>query len=205
MRVCQADRFHRAESKGFAAPLSHYLNRQAAFEVGRSFPFPELGFFAFQQVVDERLVLFGVQGAVDVIGPFALVIARLKPGLVEVDGFLVHDGGYGVEEGKRIFAGQFTNGACQSFGRQRATGDDDFFPIFGDRACNFFAADFDQGLRFQCRLHGGRKSLPVDGQRSPGRDLIGIGGLHDQGVQATHFLMQQSDRVEIGIVGAKRI
>src|SRR4029078_289826 len=50
-----------------------------------------------------------------------------------------------------------------------------------------------------------RKSLAVDGQRAAGGDLIGVGGTHDKGAQAPHFLMRETDGVVLLVVGAKRV
>ena len=49
------------------------------------------------------------------------------------------------------------------------------------------------------------KSIAVDGQRTAGGHLVGVGGAHDQGTQTAHFGVQQPDRVIGGIVRAEGI
>jgi hypothetical protein len=50
---------------------------------------------------------------------------------------------------------------------------------------------------------GSGKSVAVDRQRAAGRNLVGVGGAHDQRAQPAHFGVQQPDRVVGGVVGTK--
>ena len=54
-------------------------------------------------------------------------------------------------------------------------------------------------------LHGGRKAVPVDRERAAGRQLVRVGGAHDQRAGAAHFLVDHADRVVGGIVGAEGV
>ena len=65
--------------------------------------------------------------------------------------------------------------------------------------------NFDQRMIVERFGDGGGKSVAVDRQCAAGRNLIGVGGAHDQRAQPAHFGVQQSDRVVGGIVGAKRV
>ena len=70
----------------------------------------EDGLVAGDQRVDEGVILLARQRAIDVVGAGAagpgLVVARLEPGLVEIDRVAMHDRGDGVEKGERVFAGE---------------------------------------------------------------------------------------------------
>ena len=84
MRVGEPERFHRAVAQRLTPALGHDLDRQAAVEIGRAFPFMEGGLVAGDQRVDEGLVLRTRQRAIDVVDTRAtgtgLVVARLEPG-----------------------------------------------------------------------------------------------------------------------------
>src|SRR3546814_13822618 len=86
---------------------SDLLDGQAALEVGRRlFPLLEIGLLAGDERGDESLVLRLVERAVHVVGGAAagagLVVARLHPGLGEVDRLLVDDGRDGIEIGRAL-------------------------------------------------------------------------------------------------------
>ena len=127
MRVGQPHRLHRPVAQRLAPALGHDLDRQAAVEIGRAFPFLELGLVAGDQRVDEGVVLRLVHRAVDVVlagaaGP-DLVVARLEPADVHVDRVEMDDRRDGVEEGERIGAGRRLRSrsasAARSAGRWR--------------------------------------------------------------------------------------
>ena len=144
-RIGQAERLHRAVAQRLAAALGHHLDRQAAVEIGRRrFPIVEFGFIAGDQCVDEGVVLFARQRAIDVVGAGAaragLVVARLEPGLLEVDRFAMHDRRDGVEEGERVFAGQSAD-AGREVGRGKRAGGDDHAVPFGGRQRHFAALE----------------------------------------------------------------
>ena len=94
----------------FAAALGHDFDRQATVEIGRAgLPVVEGSLVAGEQRVDESVVLLAREWAIDVIGAGAagpgLVIARLEPGLIEIDRVAMHDRGDGVEKGELFLAG----------------------------------------------------------------------------------------------------
>ena len=89
-RIGQAERLHRAVAQRFAAALRHHLDRQATVEIRcRRLPFVKRCLVAADQRVDEGVVLFACERAVDVIGARAagtgFVIARLEPGGIQID------------------------------------------------------------------------------------------------------------------------
>ncbi|MCY1239343.1 hypothetical protein D9M72_521350 [compost metagenome] len=47
--------------------------------------------------------------------------------------------------------------------------------------------------------------MTIDGERAAGRNLVGIGGLHDQRAGKAHFRMQNADRIAGRIIRAERI
>ena len=67
VRIGEADRLHRAVAQGLAAALRHHLDRQAAVEIGGVLEILEGDFFAFEQGVDEGLVLLAVERTIDVV------------------------------------------------------------------------------------------------------------------------------------------
>ena len=111
MRIRKAERFHRTMPQRLASALGHDFDRQAAIEIRRRhFEIPENGFLAGEQRIDEFAVLPARQRTVDVIGAGAarpgFVVARLKPGDIEIDRIAMNDRGQGIEECQRVFAGQ---------------------------------------------------------------------------------------------------
>ena len=108
--VGEADGLHGAEAEGVAAAAGGLFDGQAAFEVlellgraGSGKFLPVLGFDGLGggEGVEEALVLFFGEGAVDVVGG-ALVLARGEVDLGHVDGGGVDDGGDGVVEGEVV-------------------------------------------------------------------------------------------------------
>ena len=209
VRVGQAHRLHRPVPQRLRAALGHDLDRQAAVEIGRAFPFLEFGLLAVEQRLDEGLILGLVHRAVDVVLAGAarpdLVVARLEPADIHVDRIEMDDRRDGVEEGERVGAGFLCDCVSQRRRRQRAGGDDRLVPICRRQARNFLARDRDQGMRFEPCGDGGRKAVAVDGQRAAGRHLVGVAGRHDQRAGQPHLGMQQPDGVVLGVVGAERV
>src|SRR5262245_39888091 len=98
-------------AKRLRAALGHHLNRQAAVKIWRrSLPLMETGLVGGEQGRDEGLVLFASERTVDVVGAgparAGLVVARLEPGLIEVDTVTMHDRRDRVEKCELLFAGQ---------------------------------------------------------------------------------------------------
>src|SRR6185437_6119230 len=61
--------------------------------------------------------------------------------------------------------------------------------------------DLDQGMLAQRFGNGGRKPVAIDRQCATGRNLVGVGGAHDQRAEATHFGMQQPHGIVGGVIG----
>ncbi len=59
------------------------------------------------------------------------------------------------------------------------------------------------------RVHGGGDGIgepdAVHGQRAARRELVGVGGAHDQRAAAPHFFVQQADGVVLVVVGAEGV
>ncbi len=117
MGVGKAHRLHRPMTQGFRPAFSHHLDRQAAVEIGCSFPFLEVGLVAFDQCGHERLILLLVHGAVDVVFSGAaganLVIARLEPADIHIDRIKMDNWSNGIEEGQSIRSCLRLNGLSQ--------------------------------------------------------------------------------------------
>ncbi len=60
-------------------------------------------------------------------------------------------------------------------------------------------------MRLERARHLGGETLAVDRKRAACRQLVGVRGLHDQGVRAAHLLMQQADRIRLPFVGAEGV
>ena len=208
--VGQADRLHRAVAQRLAAALRHHLDGQAAVEIGRrGFPFLEVGLVAGNQRIDEGFVLRLVHRAVDVILAVAarpdLVVARLEPGHVHVDGFAVDDGRDGVEEGQLLLARQRQDRFGQGRRGEGAGGDDHRGPFLRRQAGHFAALDGDERMGFESGGHGAREAVAIDRERAAGRNLMGVALGHDQRAQRAHFLVQQADRIGARIVRAEGV
>ena len=68
-------------------------------------------------------------------------------------------------------------------------------PVGGRQGGDFLARDGDARMIFQRLGHGRGKAVPVHRQRAAGRQLVGVGGAHDQRAGAAHFFMQQADGI----------
>ena len=107
------------------AALGHDLDRQAAIEIGGRVASHSLKpiLSPLDQRLDEGVVLFAIHRAVDVIRPRAagadLVVTRLEPRLVHVDGVAVDDGRDGIEKGEGLGAGERADGLRQGRGEVR--------------------------------------------------------------------------------------
>ena len=210
VRIGEPDRLHRAVAQRFVAALGHHLDRQAAVEIGRvGLPFLEVDLLALEQRGDEGVVLLLRHRAVDVVGAGAagpdLVVARLEPGHIHVDGIAVHDRRDRIEERQRVLVGQLADGIRQRRRGEGAGRDDDVAPFGRRQAGDLAARDLDQGMVVQRLGDGGRKAVAIHRQRAAGGHLVGVGRAHDQRAEPAHFGMQQADRVVGGIVRAEGI
>ena len=75
----------------------------------------------------------------------------------------------------------------------------------GRQAFDFAAPQLDQGVVFSALVTAAEKPSRSTAKRAAGRDLVGVGGAHDQRPEPAHFGVQQPDRIVGGIIGAKRI
>ena len=117
----------------------------------------------------------------------------------------MHDRGDGVEEGKLGLAGQRLHGARERGRGEGACRHDDAVPIGRGQGANLFSRDADQRLIFEPPRHLAGKAFAVDGECASCRQLVTIGGAHDQGAGPAHFLVQQPDGIARPIVRAERV
>ena len=112
----------------------------------------------------------------------------------------------GVEEGERVLAGQRADRLGQRRRGERAGGDDDAVPVGRRQAVDLLAhGSSTSGSAASARLDRGGEAVAVDRERAARRQLVRVGGAHDQRAAAPHLLVQQADGVVLGIVGAERV
>jgi hypothetical protein len=92
----------------------------------------------------------------------------------------VYDRRNRIEKRQRVLVGKPADGLRQRRRGQRPGRDDDVAPILGRQIVDLGATDFDQRMIMQRFGDGGGKSVAIHRQRATGRDLIGVGGAHDQ-------------------------
>ena len=205
--VGQPHRLHGAVTRSLRAAFGHDFDRQAAVEIGRALPLFELGLAAIDQRLDESLVARLVHRTVDVVLAGAaradLVVTRLEPADVHVDGIEMDDRRNGVKEGKRIGACPVRDGLRQGRRGQRPSGDDRLVPIVSRNAGNFFPGDLNQRMRLDPGGDSGGETVAIDCQRAAGRDLVCVAGRHDERTSQAHFGVQKPNRVVFGVVGTK--
>ncbi len=209
MRVGEAHWLHRAVAQGFRPAFGHDLDRQAAIEIGCTFPLLEVGLVAFNQCGDEGLILLLVHGAVDIVLAGAaganLVIAGLEPAHIHIDRIKMDDRRNGVEEGQSVRAGLRLNGLRQRRRGQGAGGNDGRSPFRRRQAGDFFPNNGNQRMGFKPGRDGLRKAFAVDGQRTASRNLMCIGTSHDERTGEAHLGMENADGIGFGIIRAERI
>jgi len=201
-RIVEPDRFHRPVAQGFAAALRHHLDRHAAFEIGRVlFPLVERHFLALDQRGDEIVILRLVERAVDVVLP-ALIPARGHPGDIHVDAVAVDDRRDRVEKGEGAFACFRSNRLGERRPGQRAGGDDR--GIVGKRI-DPLANHRDVRVLLDRAGDFGGEFGAIDRERRARGHAVLVGGAHDQRAEVAHFLVEQPDRIMLGIVRAEAV
>ena len=144
--------------------------------------------------VEEGVVLFLGEGAVDVVGG-ALVPAGGEVDLVHVDGGGVDDGGDAVVEGELFGAGEALEFGGERRAGERAAGEDgDGVGIVFVEVGDFFATDFDVWLRGDEVGDAAGEFDAVDGEGVAGGNGAGVGGLQEEGAGAAHLLLEQPGR-----------
>jgi len=68
---------------------------------------------------------------------------------------------------------------------------------------DLLAANLDHRMRGEGAVMASEETVAVDRKRAAGRHLVVIGGLHDERIQPSHFLMQQTDRIGFAIIGSE--
>ena len=202
-RIVEADRFHRPEAQGIEPAAGHDLDRHAAFEIGGvGLPLPELGLLARQQARVEGGVLRRVQRAVDVVLA-ALIPARGHPGDTHVDGIVVDDRGYGIEEGQAFCARCRADALGERSGGERACGNEGQSSL--GQHIDPFARYCQARQSGQRRLDLGREHAAIHCQRRTRRNLRLGCRRHGQRTELAHLVVEQPDCVVGIVVGAKRV
>jgi len=60
-------------------------------------------------------------------------------------------------------------------------------------------------MRFERRRHGVGEAVAVDRERAARGHLVRVARRHDQRAEPAHLLVQQADRVRVGVVGPERV
>ena len=209
VRVGESYRLQGAVAQRVGTAFGHDLNGQAALEIGRLLELLELRLVSGQQEFDERVVLRLVEWAIDVVGSCAartdLVVARLPPTNIHVDGLEMHNRRNCIEESEFDLAGEVANGLGQSLRSQGAGGDDHARPVRGRKIRYFAAHDLDERMLFQGLGDGVGKSVTIHGQGATGGKFVRVRRRHDDGAGAPHLLVQETDRICFEVVGSERI
>ncbi len=110
-----------------------------------------------------------------------------------------------VEESERGFAGRGEDRLGEGGRGEGASGNDYAVPAGRRQTRDLFATNLDQRVLSYGAGHGRREAVAVDRERAARRDLVRIGGPHDQRAEAAHLLVQQADRAGLPVIGAKRV
>ena len=76
--------------------------------------------------------------------------------------------------------------------------------MIGQRV-NALSHDGDVRVRFDRARNVGGKGFAVDGERRAGGDAVRVGRAHDERAERPHLLMEQANRIVLGIVAAKAV
>ena len=107
-----------------------------------------------------------------------------------------------VEEGQRVAAGLLGDGGGEGRGGERSGGDD---RGAGGQRVDARADDLHPGMGQQGGGDRVGETFAVDGQRGPCGNSGAIAFAQDQATERPHFLVQQPDRVRIGVVGSETV
>jgi len=191
-RVNQTDRFHRAVGEGVDPPPGDHLDREASLEAPDLLEGAEGDLFRPGEFSPKGLVGFPVHRAVQVVR-LAVPITGCREDPIPIDGFPLNDRGDRVVKVEVIPAGPCGNGAGKGVGGERAGCDDrdSFRGDFRDLA----ADQLQPGLCAEFFFNEDGEGVPVNGERLSGRDGRGVSRGKDQGIEAPHLLLQESNGV----------
>ena len=173
------------------------------------FPWLGLHLFGGEEGVEEAVVLFFGERAVDVVGR-AFVPAGGEVDLVHVDGGGVDDGRDAVVEGEVLGAGEALELGGEGRAGERAGGKDgNGVRIVLVECGDLFALDFDAWLLRELLGDAAGELDAVDGEGMAGGDGGGVGCGEEEAVGATHLLFEQPGRGVFGFglegVGADQL
>ena len=108
--------------------------------------------------------------------------------------FAMHDRRDGVEEGQRRFAGERRGSPSASAGEVSGPVATMTLSQSGGRRGDFARGRISiSGSASSAAVIAAAKAVAVDGERAAGRQLVGVGGAHDQRAEPAHLGMQQAD------------
>jgi hypothetical protein len=70
---------------------------------------------------------------------------------------------------------------------------------------SLLAADLDKRLALDRRSNRGGEPVPVDGERSPRGQHVGVGSAQHQRAEPAHLLVQEADGAASCVVGTERV
>ena len=115
----------------------------------------------------------------------------------------MNDRSDGVEERERILAGELGDRFRERGRGEGAGGDDHALPVRRRQRRDLLAANIYQRMGRKRGGDGCREPFAIDRQCSPGRDLMEVGGAHDERAEPAHLLVQEADGVVFPVVGAE--
>ena len=191
-RIRQSHRLHRAEAHRIFPACCHDFDRHAAFEDFFIFKAMYRCHLRFAERFTKGLVLLLIHRAVQV-RRFALVVAGHAVHDVHIERLLRHDGCRRIIEMKAFPTAEGFDGLRQSTFCQRPRRDD------GDTVLrklrHLFFHDGDQWVILHLLRHGFRIAHAVDRKSPARRDAVCVRGIHDKGVEASHFFLQEADGI----------
>ena len=164
---------------------------------------------AGEQRIDEGVVLLARERAIDVVGAGAagpgLVVARLEPGLAEIDRVAMHDRRDGVEKGEL----RLRRSACATVAARSGEVSGPVATMTLSQSSGGSAtsprSSVISGCASSAAVTAAEKPSRSTASAPPAGTWLLVGRAHDQRAEPAHFRMQQADRVVVLVVGAERV
>jgi len=145
--------------------------------------------FGGDEGVEEAIVLFFGEGAVDVVGG-ALVVSGGEIDLVHVDGGGIDDGRDGVVEGEVVGAGEALELGGQRGAGEWAAGEyGEGVGVVFFQVRDFFAMDFDPGFGGDAGCDAFGELYAIDGERVASGDGGSVGFGEEDAACSAHLLL----------------
>ena len=111
----------------------------------------------------------------------------------------------GVKEGQLAFAGRIQNRLGQAGRGEGAGGDDCTVPFFRRQAGYLAALNRHERMFADLLCHALREHIPVDRQRTAGRQTRRIGLGHNDRAHTPHFFVDQAHGIFLAVIGAEGV